>query len=875
LAATDRRQPNSSPSEAGIAAAPSFAVVQDKLSVRDPVTWMAAAIVILALAAVLAPTLRTDRLLAFRDAASYYAPLFEWCRSEWGAGRVPLWNPLENCGTPVHADPTTSLGYPGKLIFALPLPFAWQYKLYVAGHLVLCAATSAWLARCWQASPAAAALAALCYSLGGSILSQHANIVYLVGAAWLPLAAGQLDSVVRQPNIRSAVLLSVILALVVLGGDPQLAYHVILMGTICLAVVGFARYTAKPAEPIPPASHTSQVSHAGWRRLLAPVGCLAVSAIFAALLAAVQILPAAEAAAASERARYVHPRSLYESLATLVGDRGKDAPSGPHAPANDSLPPPSIAKGLGGPPAAGTHHAAVYEFSVAPWRFAELVWPNCGGQMFPTHRRWFSLLPEESRIWSPSLYLGLVPLALGIGAMGFRRADVRTIWLTWLVVLFALGSLGTFGLGWLARHAASLFGQSGHDFPVGDPVGGIYWLLVTLLPRYVEFRYPAKLLVVASLAIGQLAAIGWDRAALGPPRRLIAVLRGLAISSAAGAAVACALSFSLSLGDGVADRVFGPFDSAGAWRDILRSLAHTAVVAALAAWLVARLSASNRANARRAQIGLLALTAAELVAAHAWLVPTAPASLLDQPPAAAASLPAEESPVRVYRGPLDWPAHFRAQGSPERIAEIVAWQRNTLAPRHPLAAGVGLVNSYDGLKAADYERLLAEQTERGDPWIVVHGACQYELTGTSRELVPVSSALPRVQFVRRLEDAELSPSAALTSQPTLQIVENSPQRVIVRATLAEPGWIVLRDRHAPGWRARVTGSDTSNAARQVPIARADHLFRAVALPAGDHTVEFTYWPNRFLAGAAISSIAWLIVIAAALRLLLRARRNHA
>jgi uncharacterized membrane protein YfhO len=157
----------------------------------------------------------------------------------------------------------------------------------------------------------------------------------------------------------------------------------------------------------------------------------------------------------------------------------------------------------------------------------------------------------------------------------------------------------------------------------------------------------------------------------------------------------------------------------------------------------------------------------------------------------------------------------------------------------------------------------------------VHGACQYALTGTSRELVPVSSALPRVQFVRRLEDAELSPSAALTSQPTLQIVENSPQRVIVRATLAEPGWIVLRDRHAPGWRARVTGSDTSNAARQVPIARADHLFRAVALPAGDHTVEFTYWPIRFLAGAAISSIAWLIVIAAALGLLLRACRNHA
>jgi hypothetical protein len=833
----------------------------------------------LALAAVLAPALRPDRTYAFRDAASYYAPLFEWCSSEWRAGRIPLWNPLENCGTPAHADPTTSLWYPGKLIFALPLPFAGQYKLYVAGHLALCAASSAWLARRWQASPAAAALAALSYALGGSVLSQHANVVYLVGAAWLPFAAGQLDTLVSEATARSMLLLGVILALVVLGGDPQLAYHILLMGAVYLVIIvrwRSARVTAPAVAKV--ASGAAGELRVGGSSLLVCGGYLAGAALLAAALAAIQILPAAEAATASERARYVHPRNLYESLATLLGHRGTAAAAGAAATERDSPPRADVAQGIFGPPAAGTHHAAVYEFSVAPWRFAELVWPNGGGRMFPTHRRWFSLLPEESRIWAPSLYLGLVPLVLGFSTLVWRRTDPRTCWLSWLVLLFTLGSLGTFGLGWLARHAASAFGASGENFPLGDGVGGVYWLLVTGLPRYVEFRYPAKLLVVGSLAIAQLAAIGWDRATLAPPRRLIAGLYGLALVSAVGTLVTLVLSLWWPLGSGATDRVFGPFDSAGAWRDIVGALAHTAVVAALSAWLLARLSVPNLKHVRWAQGGLLVLTAVELVVANAWLVPTAPAALWREKPAATEAISADSSPARIFRGPLDWPARFREQCSSERMAEIARWQRDTLAPRYALGTGHGLVNSYDGLKAADYERQLAAQTADGRAWIVTHGACQYELAAANPALEPilepVNDSFPRVQFVSRLENAERTPDAGVANKATLRISSESPQQVTILATLAEPGWLVLRDRDWPGWRATVTSGNASGPPRVVPIERADRLFRAVALPAGEHTVEFRYAPRRFLAGAAISGASWLLLLAAASGLLLRARRHH-
>ncbi len=52
----------------------------------------------------------------FRDGAHFYGPLFEYLRSELVAGRLPLWNPYENLGQPLAANPTTMLFYPGLWI---------------------------------------------------------------------------------------------------------------------------------------------------------------------------------------------------------------------------------------------------------------------------------------------------------------------------------------------------------------------------------------------------------------------------------------------------------------------------------------------------------------------------------------------------------------------------------------------------------------------------------------------------------------------------------------------------------------------------------------------------------------------------------------
>ena len=127
-------------------------------------------------------------MFAFRDAAHFYYPLFQFTADEWAAGRVPLWDPYENLGMPLAANPAASVFYPGKLIFALPISYPWAYKIYIMAHLLLAAVAAYRLARHWQASVEAAGLCAVSYAFSGNVLFTYCNCVFLVGAAWLPAA---------------------------------------------------------------------------------------------------------------------------------------------------------------------------------------------------------------------------------------------------------------------------------------------------------------------------------------------------------------------------------------------------------------------------------------------------------------------------------------------------------------------------------------------------------------------------------------------------------------------------------------------------------------------------------------------------------------
>ena len=89
---------------------------------------------------------------------------------------------------------------------------------------------------------------------------------------------------------------------------------------------------------------------------------------------------------------------------------------------------------------------------------------------------------------------------------------------------------------------------------------------------------------------------------------------------------------------------------------------------------------------------------------------------------------------------------------------------------------------------------------------------------------------------------------------TVSVVSHEPQRVELSAVLKSPGLVILADTYYPGWRLKIDGAPA-------PIFRANRLMRGAALPAGKHTLVYTFEPLSFRIGAVIS-IAGVFVLAA-------------
>ena len=103
--------------------------------------------------------------------------------------------------------------------------------------------------------------------------------------------------------------------------------------------------------------------------------------------------------------------------------------------------------------------------------------------------------------------------------------------------------------------------------------------------------------------------------------------------------------------------------------------------------------------------------------------------------------------------------------------------------------------------------------------------------------------------------APTEPPTAGTERVELSVYDS--RQVVVNVQAPAAGYLVLTDAWYPGWRVRVDDQEE-------PLLRADLIFRAVYLQAGEHTVEFSYEPESFRTGLMISAAALLLVIAVGL-----------
>ncbi|WP_233511198.1 YfhO family protein [Dyella psychrodurans] len=85
-------------------------------------------------------------------------------------------------------------------------------------------------------------------------------------------------------------------------------------------------------------------------------------------------------------------------------------------------------------------------------------------------------------------------------------------------------------------------------------------------------------------------------------------------------------------------------------------------------------------------------------------------------------------------------------------------------------------------------------------------------------------------------------AATCTGQAAAHATRWEPTQATMAVHASHAGWLVVDDLDFAGWRAQIDGVP-------LPIHRANGMFRAVCVPAGDHELQFTFHPLLMVADA--------------------------
>jgi hypothetical protein len=698
---------------------------------------------------------------ALTDVTQWFHPALLWSAAEVRAGRLPLWMPHAYAGAPFLANPQTALFFPLTWLAWL-LPAAAALTLITVLKLIGAGLATYWFLR---SGMRVGVTAALIGALGFEFSTTLAGwIGWAFGSVLMgvPLLLGTLERV-RVPGTRRWIAaLAGAVALTILAGYPQGAFHAL------LAAAAWALARARGAD----------------RAFL--LRC-AAGALLGAALAAVQVLPFLE----------------YARLSAVYAYRTQWLAA------------------LGVPGTAAITLVMPYAFGSAadawgPWQF-NIV----------------------------STYVGLVPILLApLGALsGWRRPAGRffTIY-TLLVAAIHYGLPGALQLASLPGLSLGANLRLMPHLELGLCVLGALGADAIARGEAPVRGWPVRITFVA-VALGALAWVFAYHGAPGP--------RGLAWP--------LALQFALALAGLLAAALLA-----------LRWLATGAAAWGTALVVVQTLSVAPPALAYLPHAPSRALYPE--TPALTWLRAHVGADRVLLP-----------GHVGVLYGLSE--AHGYDGMTPRRIAELVGsvgtgtavvhgYLQNplegvgseALSPAAVLASPVvdllgvryvvlppgatplwpEMTPAYDGRDA----RVFVNERVLPRAFLALQARCVSDA---------VAVRLIRARALDLRHEALLAdcasppPAGPFASRRSVEIAVHEPGRVRIVTDADAPALLVLTDTWYPGWRAEVDGAPA-------PIWRADHAFRAVALPAGRHEVVMRFRPRSVAAGAAISGVALALIV---------------
>ncbi len=225
----------------------------------------------------------TDLILARGDTYTYFYPYWGVRNVAMQSGRLPLWNPDIFMGIPLLANPQIGTFYPLNWL-TIPFSAPDAIRISIICHVILAAiGTYCFFYRAVSPTIIPALIASFVFALSGYLSAHIEQINQLQGMAWLPWLMLCLHYLVVDRHYgRYLILLSIIWALQILSGHTQ---------TVFISGIALGLYLLfYPTE--------SQVSIKPYLKRLF---LLSIAVIIAICLASPQLLPTLELTGMSNR----------------------------------------------------------------------------------------------------------------------------------------------------------------------------------------------------------------------------------------------------------------------------------------------------------------------------------------------------------------------------------------------------------------------------------------------------------------------------------------------------------------------------------------------------------------------------------------------
>lgn len=493
---------------------------------------------------------------------------------------------------------------------------------------------------------------------------------------------------------------------------------------------------------------------------------------------------------------------------------------------------------------SGVEREFALNFSYAPVRAMNLFAPNVFGS--PGDGSYIT----EGVYFEDAVYVGLLPLIAALSALikwPWRRRARDPLAST--VVFFAV-IIGVAVVLALGRYSP------------------IFPFLYDHVPTFDLFQAPVRWHLWTVFGLSALSAVGvtwWNRGASWTRRAAAFCIAALAVGIAGSFALPVA-SPELAV--------------------LLRAV--TVLSAASLAAVVLTLTRPEPGSRREPiwNAAVLVVVIADLVLANWGLNPTTSAAFYDLQPLASAERafwPKEALDDVMFE------QHLQLDDYRMTREQIAAYRASGL-PNLNLLDGGDLFNNFDPLLVGGHAAYVDLLNAVDDPAPLLHSAgisAAYDEDGQLQLVTDAPLAWLAYaecwgsdeQTIARMSDLQpewvFDPTVYLAGEgPCMSAATSwgrvehiSPDLQTIDVSVETEEWLVVAATYYPGWTAAVDGVPA-------PIERANLAFRAVRVPAGQHTVTFSYQPGWLVPALALS-LAGLAGLAVFFALARRERRYNA